>query len=382
MHTQQHKILVINHSGHPGGATISLYNLLHYTKQLFNDIIIDIVHLDNGQRVKEFNSLSDEPYFPIQQGRVQRNINRFMKHFCGYVSYNVKLPDTLLKKIQNKEYECIFVNTVIGLPMVPEWLRLDIPILCWVHELEKVCFQLFGNDTNRLLSLPITYIACSDPVDDFLTRVNPGRKRVVLPECIQCDYFMSERRALKPTNSILSVGMIGTVSHRKGYDLFVKVVTALRNHQRPIQFQWIGYDTGESCQDFIQNIENLGLASRIQLIPYQENSIEVINKLDVLLLTSREDPNPLVVLEAVASGVVPIVQRSTGGAVKIAELTDGVVVDYESIEQMVSAISILSEDFVDLNRRSTAGQNYAAKHLHPFEVVRTFRTLIFLPDNL
>lgn len=373
-------ILVINHSCHAGGATVSLRNLLKIIIQDHSEVQFEVVHLDSGPRLAEFNQLCHETNFAIPKPILHRVANKVIRRLTGrhYTSY--QLPDTLRNKVLDGQYDCIFVNTVVPLPMVVDWLPSVVPIYCWVHELDNYCHQLFGNDHIRLMTLPITYIACSSAVDKFLTRIKPVRTSMILSECIEADYFENVRKSKLGPTSTLSVGMIGTVDKRKGYDLFISVASKLKSSMLPIQFKWIGYDTGDSVADFQRLIDEHDLRSYIGLVPYQKSSTGAFRDLDVLLLTSREDPNPLVVMEALASGVVPIVQEGTGGAVRHATLAGGFVVEYESVNQMAKSIVSLVNNFDELHERSSKGSTYALDYLHPRSVAQQFVQILFKSD--
>jgi glycosyltransferase involved in cell wall biosynthesis len=376
MNNEIRNILVLNHSGHPGGATISLINLLDGLKKREPELKFDVVHLDNGMRVKEFDIYSDNIYFPVEKHKFCILLNRLLSKFDGRNRCNVEFPCEVRERITSRTYDCIFANTAVCLPILSDLNSPSIPTYCWVHELEKYCYNLFGNDLRRLLTLPINYVACSQAVDDFLKHVNVSRSSLILSECISSDYFIHNDVANKMETTSLKVAMIGTVDLRKGYDLFLSVVKSLRTHSTTVQFRWVGYDSGDATADFQSRIINEKLSTFIELVPYSNSSLEALQDIDVLLLTSREDPNPLVVIEALAVGIVPIVQLGSGGAVDHALNSGGIVVDYESTEDMANAILQLAKDFEDLNIRKQACIEYANQHLHPDAVVKSFLALV------
>jgi glycosyltransferase involved in cell wall biosynthesis len=372
------RILVVNHSCNPGGATVSLRNLLRMTTMKYPWVKFDIVHLDSGPRVEEFHQYCDDSSYAAPKSKFERLANRVINVAYGRHTSRQKLQDSTMRNIRRGYYDCILVNTIVPLTMVQDWLPSNVPIYCWVHELDKYCYQLFGADHIRLLSLPITYVACSDAVDVFLTRINPCRVSTILSECIELEYFENHLRTpLNPT-SALSVGMIGTVDIRKGYDLFIAVAGRVKRSGYPIRFTWVGCNSGTSVDDFVRKIDESGLRSYVELIPYQQSSLEILRSLDVLLLTSREDPNPLVIIEALASGVVPIVQNGTGGAVLHAELCGGFIVDYESVDDMETTILSFMNGFGDLHTRSLKASTYAFEQLHPETVAQRFVELVLV----
>jgi glycosyltransferase involved in cell wall biosynthesis len=93
----------------------------------------------------------------------------------------------------------------------------------------------------------------------------------------------------------LLVGMVGHASQRKGSDIFFEAARSLPQHD----FIWIGNwgppdATGNEIHDqFIQSkLPNLFVSGGVR------NPYKYISKFDLFFLSSREDPNPVVLAEA------------------------------------------------------------------------------------
>lgn len=109
----------------------------------------------------------------------------------------------------------------------------------------------------------------------------------------------------------LVVGMSGHASARKGVDIFFDTAAALPDYD----FLWVG---GFSPQDTADNIvfdeclrralPNLYVAGPV------ENPFPLMRQMDLFFLSSREDPNPLVLAEAMALDV-PILVFSHSTAI-------------------------------------------------------------------
>jgi glycosyltransferase involved in cell wall biosynthesis len=65
---------------------------------------------------------------------------------------------------------------------------------------------------------------------------------------------------------------------------------------------------------------------------------------DIFVLPSREDPFPLVALDAASIGIPIVCFDQAGGAPELVEEDAGIVVPYLDIEQMAEAIKQLVED--------------------------------------
>lgn len=119
-----------------------------------------------------------------------------------------------------------------------------------------------------------------------------------------------------PANALF-VGGCGSTTRRKVPDLFAKLHTVV--HQElpgvPVYLVWVGGDrNGVRFLPLRLAIEMAGLDGVVKFVGTKPNPIEYFSAFDIFALTSREDPFPLVMLEA-ASLCKPIVCfEGSGGA--------------------------------------------------------------------
>jgi glycosyltransferase involved in cell wall biosynthesis len=109
----------------------------------------------------------------------------------------------------------------------------------------------------------------------------------------------------------LVVGMCGSASPRKGVDIFMGVATALP----ALDFLWVG---PWSLQEAPENIALRDFArsapSNVYITGAVDNPHAYMATMDLFFLSSREDPNPLVLAEAIALNL-PILAFSQTTAV-------------------------------------------------------------------
>ena len=108
------------------------------------------------------------------------------------------------------------------------------------------------------------------------------------------------------------VGMCGLAQPRKGADIFLDVAVRLPAHD----FVWIGpwappaADTNDGTY---QRFRDLALPN-FYVTGLVENPYAYLRRLDTFVLTSREDPNPLVVAEALVLGKKAVAFSETGAS--------------------------------------------------------------------
>jgi len=108
----------------------------------------------------------------------------------------------------------------------------------------------------------------------------------------------------------IGVGWLGNLDPRKGVMDFVDVVGKLRKRGVAFRATVAGATTTSlSVEALKDHVANLGLADHICVLGYggREMKAALLTSHDVLLYLSRHDLSPLVVIEALAHGNIPIV---------------------------------------------------------------------------
>jgi glycosyltransferase involved in cell wall biosynthesis len=209
---------------------------------------------------------------------------------------------------------------------------------------------------NTLNLFATRVIAVSGPVKENLVRVQPrlAEKTIVIHDGIDSAPFgqVSEEEVSKVRHGwgagqdCVVVGMVGRISSWKGQDFFVKAAAQLAREKNNVRFVLVGGDVpGESREDELaQLIGGLGLQEQVILDSFRLDIPAVLSSFDVFVLPStRPDPFPNVVLEAMAARK-PVVATRHGGAVEqVADQISGFLVSPSDPGEMAAALSRLVE---------------------------------------
>lgn len=149
----------------------------------------------------------------------------------------------------------------------------------------------------------------------------------------------------------------GSTDWRKAPDLFVRLAWALRR-DRPdldVTWAWVGSTTDAAgLADF--EVRRLGLADRVHFVGVRPDPQGWFAAADLFVLPSREDPFPLVCLEAASVGT-PIVCFDTGGMPEMVEpARAGAVVPYPDVDAMAVAVAALLDDPVAAREAGARGR--------------------------
>ncbi|MBS7562566.1 MULTISPECIES: glycosyltransferase family 4 protein [Pseudomonas] len=106
------------------------------------------------------------------------------------------------------------------------------------------------------------------------------------------------------------VGFVGRLSAEKGPDLFLDALINLCRQRPTLKAVLLG--DGEQNQALRQRIDAAGLSLRILLPGYQQDMQPWLKRLNVLVLSSRTEGTPMILLEAMQAGT-PVVAFAVGG---------------------------------------------------------------------
>lgn len=117
------------------------------------------------------------------------------------------------------------------------------------------------------------------------------------------------------------VGAIGK-AYLKGEDVIVDLLPHLVNAVPDLMLYMMGFVTDpQQANNLEERVKVGGFADSVQFLGYKDNALDYIYAADVLLLPSRSEGMPLVVLEAMALKT-PVIASDVGGIPELVE--DGV----------------------------------------------------------
>ncbi|HEX8833004.1 MAG TPA: glycosyltransferase family 4 protein, partial [Abditibacteriaceae bacterium] len=232
---------------------------------------------------------------------------------------------------------------------------LHCPVVTHVHELEYA-LNLMGAGLASVLVRSSHYIAASCAVRDNLVAYHSvaPEKIEVIHECIETQHSLDVASARKQTRAALGlppnaflVGGAGPLEWRKGTDLFVQLAQHLAGNKDeiPLYFLWVGGDLKSRYATEVRyDLAKWGLGERVHFVGEVVNPLDYFAALDVFALTSREDPFPLVCLEAASLSVPIVAFANAGGMPEFIEDDCGCVVPYADTYAMADAISELAKN--------------------------------------
>lgn len=366
------KILFVAHDAHKGGAQAALLSTLGWFKE-HTSVSITVLCLEGGALLPRFEALADTILLSELGEPLDGNTEQ--------------LTARLLDFCRGKP-DLIYGNTVVAGKAYP-WLRLlGVPILTHAYELEMSIQRYAADWIGNVLEYSTHYITPSNAVKDNLVSrhaVNPDKITVVYGavsnEPIHLYESAEEKKQAREklgldVEKFLVVGCGLGMPFRKGADLFIKLGEVLRQQgQTDFHLYWIGgFEDSESdpayghWADHRAKLSKNNLDGFVTFLGYKENFKDYFLAADLFVLPSREDPLPLVAIEAAKCGLPIICFAEAGGTPDLVGDDAGFVVPFEDVEAMAAKVLQLMDD---PSLRRETGRRAREKFLSQFTVERT-----------
>jgi glycosyltransferase involved in cell wall biosynthesis len=154
----------------------------------------------------------------------------------------------------------------------------------------------------------------------------------------------ARRQELELNGTHIAVFGCGTTDWRKGPDLFVEIAARACAAVPQLRFFWIGAGSREEQRALDKLIARLGLTGRVSFLGERPDARSYLGAGHIFLLPSREDPFPLVALEAADAGVPIVCFEGAGGMPGFVGQECGRVVPFEDIDAAAAVIRELAGD--------------------------------------
>lgn len=345
------KILFISHDANRAGAQLFLLNMMKYLQQ--KGFSMHLLLLDGGVLEKQFQEICTVSLFPNQKQRTNSIYKKTISKLVGNKPKFEENKSLLFNSLLNNKFDLIYANTIASAPILPELTSiLKIPVYAHIHELE-FSIQLYSKKEDRdfVFNHATKIIACSKAVADnieFYHQV-PNNKIEVIHSFVDNENVLvrtqntdnqSIKQKYKLPEKAFLIGGCGNAEWRKGIDIFIQVANNIRNiSSENFHFVWIGIKKeGEYFEQISYDLEKIGIKDVVTLIEPTPEAIELITCLDVFTVVSREDPFPLVMLEAALAQKTMIGFENTGGCSEFMEDDAGILIPYLNTNLMASSI--------------------------------------------
>ena len=332
------RILLVTHDAHPHGAQFLLLNL---AKHLRDDLgfEVDIVSLGGGPLLDDFAGMGTLAVMELAAISREEAIER-------------------LRALRMRGADIAIVNTAVSGSIVPLLRQTGFRIVSLIHEMPGV-LKSYG-----LLDQSLEIARHSEAVVFPAEIVREGfehftgqplKNAKIRPQGIYLrnrvsaadereDVRSAVRAELKLASDAKIVLSVGYGDHRKGIDLFVDAIVEASRHDPTIVGVWVGHADDRLLSSLVERIRTAGLTENFRFPGRASDPRRFYSAADIFTLTSREDPFPSVVMEALDAGLAVVAFKSAGGFETLLSRGCGLLVDAFDAAAMATEINSLLAD--------------------------------------
>lgn len=345
------RIVLVSHDAHPHGAQ---YLILNMAKVLQEDMgfIVDMIVLGEGVLMDEY----------------QKYANVYELAGCDLQSEEIA---SLVSNLFKQGTKSAIVNTTVSGLMVPVLKKCGFTVVSLIHELPQL-IKDYGlqEHVNAIAEGADKIVFAASPVlDGFESFVALDREIIVLKpqglykknslqssEQIQNSRIELRQRFNLPEDSKVILG-VGYADYRKGIDIFVEAGLDVLKQRHDVYFIWLGKFEPLIEKEVRHTIEQSDHENHFIFPGLDYDSDIYYAGADIYALTSREDPFPSVVMEAMDALTPVVAFTSSGGAPELLSKVGGVLVDDISSEAFSLGLKSLMDSPEKINQLALKGKS-------------------------
>ncbi|MEY4384600.1 MAG: hypothetical protein RI995_2142 [Bacteroidota bacterium] len=317
------KILFIGHDANRAGAQIVLLNWLKEQKKkgVENYLLLE----SGGALLSQY-----QKYAKVWVWKVERNKgNRILKKL-PFFKREESLDDQptreevalLMRELRKERFDLLIANTVASLSLLRRIHGLRAELACYVHELDFSLSMYASEEDLKFLADKVNNVlVVSEKVGEVLQNrcQISSEKLKMFPPMVelfkssrskQSDFLKQELGIPLDAKVVLGCGL---AEWRKGTDIFVRVARKLLKKGENVHFIWLGISSNLFSEEIKADCRMYDPEGKIHLVPVKADAKPYFEMADVFFLSSREDPFPLVMLEAASLGIPMVGFKGTGG---------------------------------------------------------------------
>ncbi len=235
----------------------------------------------------------------------------------------------------------------------------DPPYYRWLYLfLKPIIRAIWGNAS--------AVVACSEGLRELAQETDSEIKMKVIPDAVDLETFTPVQRDASPEK--VRVLTIGRLIPRKGFQFLIRALPqVLENVSHNFEIEIVG--DGPYKIELLRLAEDLGVASHIHFsgsVPYSE-LLQKYRDADLFILPSLAEGMPLVVLEAMGTGLPIVASRVQGIDELVAENINGALFDPGNVDELANCLVKLinaGERRVEMGKASTERvKPYDWKHI-------------------
>lgn len=325
-YAKNNSILLVTHDMGLSGAPIVLLNFAKILKA--NNFNVVILSNKNG---------------PLKEECKKNHIDCII----GYNFVGLKVFSDFLNR-----FEYIIVNTVVNLDIIKLLNGTNKKVIWWIHE-GKTYLEQYKNEFPNSISNNIKIYCVGDYVKNILREYSVFRNSTInILNYGLKDGFINN----KDNHNVIRISTIGSICDRKNQLLFLDVAKKMNNKFNcQIEFYIIGKSIDEKYyKQFLNELTNTNL-NYIEELPHHD-ILNFINSNDIMVCTSKDDPMPVFITEALMCQNIVVCNENNGQYYYIVDNVNGFKYNLNDSDSLYKTLTHIVSNYYKLNHVKEEGR--------------------------
>lgn len=361
------RMVFVSHDAGLTGAPGTILRVQEDFSRLYDVECFSIV-AGSGPRIADFKRsahtvLVNEPFHAASREKLAR------------------IADQLIELTAGNTPVAAIVNSAESRAMGVELARVGIPVISLIHEAADLYPQgafapIVASSSRMVFGSQFVFNRAAQDMD------LPAELAIVRGQGLQQDFVgrlprhLARKAVIEELHLDEDVFLVlgcGSIDYRKGADFFVKAaIEFLERHGKSnahVCFVWVGEGASHSIIDsFIRSeVRRNDIAQHVRFIGGREDVEPYFMAADAFLMTSRVDPFPCVVQEAMAAGLPVVAFTEGGGTIEMIGDEAGYCVPLGDTVAMADRLTVLFSDHALRGALGDRGRRIVRERWNPHD---------------
>jgi glycosyltransferase involved in cell wall biosynthesis len=211
---------------------------------------------------------------------------------------------------------------------------------------EAVKIRFYNNRLDRILPV-------SEDLARHMQAFGIHTPYQVVPNVVDTQRFHPASEKRSGIRSRVNILMVARLDPIKGIDGFLAALKRLSTRGREFNASLVG--DGPERDNLEELVQRLNLGDRVEFygVKSREDIAEMMRQADLLALTSYWENQPVVILEALASGL-PVVAPGVGGIPEVVKPDMGVLIEPGNVDSIANGLEAVMDHLQDYDGQAIA----------------------------
>lgn len=333
-----------------------------------SEIDREVYNLDSRVNVKINSIINKKNFFTKIYSGIGKKINKYTglinylncEKLIREIYYPKQLRDNYIKYFNDEQYDIIIgVEGYYSLLLSTICNKIESKVIGWQHNSYEAYLKNKGRYYWRQDNLFKYYIP---KLDKYLVLTDYDKEKfkdemdISVHSMNNPRSFKSEEKAFLKNKRFIAAGRF---THQKGFDLLIQSFKKFSDKNEDWELDIIG--EGEDLELLKQMINKYNLEERINIRGFTNKIKKRLLSSSVLLLSSRWEGMPMIVLEGMELGL-PIISYNISASIQLIDNNyNGILVNKYDVDEFAEAMLKLSNSY-ELRKKYSKGSIIKSKN--------------------